>query len=94
MTVIRKFANELFGFKSFISHKYSAPVVSDFVSTAHKEVPKRMVTFAPQVFSIPAKEQNKQLVAVMLPFKYAATFAAVKAACDSLSLTCLKADDI
>lgn len=80
--------------KSFISHKYSAPVVSDFVSTAHKEVPKRMVTFAPQVFSIPAKEQNKQLVAVMLPFKYAATFAAVKAACDSLSLTCLKADDI
>ena len=80
--------------KSFISHKYSVPVVSDFISTAHTEVPKRMVTFAPQVFSVPTKAQDKKLVSVMLPFIYTDTFGAIKAACDSLSLTCLKADDI
>lgn len=80
--------------KSFISHKYSAPVVADFISTAHTEVPKRMITFSPQVFAVPTKEQNKKLIAVMLPFKYASTFDAIKTACDSLHLDCKKADDI
>ena len=80
--------------KSFISHKYSGSVIADFVSTAHTEVPKRMITFSPQVFSIPTKEQDKKLIAVMLPFKYVASFEAVKAACVSLHLDCKKADDI
>lgn len=80
--------------RSFISHKYSAPVVADFISTAHTEVPRRMITFSPQVFAVPTKEQDKKLVAVMLPFKHSATFDAVKNACDSLHLDCKKADDI
>ena len=92
--IVKKDPQNLQELKSFIAHKYSTPVVSDFISTAHAEVPKKMITFAPQVFSVPTKEQDSKLVAVMLPFIYNDTFEVVKSACDSLSLSCLKADDI
>lgn len=80
--------------KGFVSRKYSVPLVSDFVSTAHSEVPKRMITFSPQVFSIPQKDQNDKLVSVMLPFSQAKTFDSIKKACGNLSLECKKGDDI
>jgi hypothetical protein len=80
--------------KHFISDKYSAPIVSEFISTAHTETPKKMITFSPQVFEIPTKPQNEKLVTVMLPFKLQASFTAVKNACDKLGLECKKADDI
>jgi hypothetical protein len=81
--------------KAFISDKYSIPAVSDFISTAHTTgPPKRIVTFAPQVFAVPDKPQNDKLVTVMFPFKYGATFEAVRGVCDKLGLQCLKADDI
>jgi len=44
-------------------------------------MPKRLISFAPQVFSIPDKPQNEKLVAVMLPFKQLRTFEAVKNVC-------------
>ncbi len=53
-----------------------------------------MITFSPQVFAVPTKEQDKKLIAVMLPFKYNATFEAIKSVCDTLHLDCKKADDI
>ena len=80
--------------KHFISYKYSTPIVSEFISTAHIETPKKMITFSPQVFEIPTKPQNEKLVTVMLPFKLQASFTAVKSACDNLVLECKKADDI
>lgn len=86
--------NNLQEIKSYLAQKYSSPTVSEFISTAHIEVPRRMITFSPQVFAVPNKEQNKKLVAVMLPFKLSQTFTAVKKACDDLGLECKKADDI
>ncbi len=86
--------NNLREIRAFISDKYSKPQVSEFVSTAHIEVPKRMVTFSPQVFTIPNKEQNEKLVAVMLPFKETNTFNEIKKCCDEMGLECKKADDI
>ena len=80
--------------KIYLSDKYSAPQVSEYISTAHEEMPKRMITFSPQVFNIPTKSQNDKLVTVMLPFTQQAAFASVKNACDNLGLECKKADDI
>ncbi len=80
--------------KAFIASKYSTPIVVDFISTAHKEVPKRMINFSPQVFTVPIKEQNKKLVAVMLPFTLSDTFESIKSVCTGLGLECKKADDI
>ncbi len=80
--------------KSFVSDKYATPPVAKFISTAHSESTKRVITFSPQVFTIPTKEQDKKLVAVMLPFTYVLTFSAVRLACDQLNLECKKADDI
>lgn len=80
--------------KIYLSDKYSAPQVSEYISTAHEEMPKKMITFSPQVFSIPTKPQNDKLVTVMLPFTQQAAFTSVKNACDNLGLECKKADDI
>lgn len=80
--------------KTYLSQKYASPVVSEFISTGHSEMPKRMITFSPQVFSIPTKGQNNKLVAVMLPFTLNQTFEAIKKSCDELGLECKKADDI
>ena len=80
--------------KIYLSDKFSAPQVSEYISTAHTEVPKKMITFSPQVFDIPNKSQNDKLVTVMLPFTQQGAFTAVKNACDNLGLECKKADDI
>ncbi len=80
--------------KSHLSEKFSTPLVSDLISTAHNETPKRIVTFSPQVFEIPNKAQNDKLVTVMFPFKQQKSFEAVKQACYNLHLDCAKADDI
>ena len=93
-SIISKDPKNLQELKHFISDKYSTPIVSEFISTSHAEMPKRMVTFSPQVFEIPTKPQNEKLVTVMLPFKLQESFTAVKHACDKLGLECKKADDI
>lgn len=80
--------------KAYISDLYGTPSVSEFVSTAHTQVPRQMITFAPQVFSIPDKPQNEKLVSVMFPFSYPHTFEAIKGTCVKLGLDCLKGDDI
>lgn len=92
--IIKKDPKNIKEIQSYISQKFSTPLVSDFISTAHTEGPKKMIAFAPQVFSVPDKEQNKKLVAVMLPFKHVKTFEAIKRGCDQLNLECKKADDI
>jgi hypothetical protein len=92
--IITKDQKNIEEIKSYLARKYATPIVSEFVSTAHAEVPKKMITFSPQVFSIPSKSQNKKLVAVMFPFIHSKTFDAIKECCDNLMLECMKADDI
>ena len=92
--IVEKDPTNLEEIKTYVSKKYSTPQVYDFISTAHTEVPKKMISFSPQVFSIPAKEQNKKLVAVMFPFSQAKTFEVIKDTCTELGLDCKKADDI
>jgi hypothetical protein len=93
-SIINKDSKNFQQLKHFISDRYSAPKVSEFISTTHIETPKKMIIFSPQVFEIPTKPQNEKLVTVMLPFKLQASFAAVKNACVKLGLECKKADDI
>lgn len=92
--MIKKDPENLKELKLYISEKYSTPQVSEFISTAHLEIPKRMITFSPQVFEIPSKPQNDKLISVMLPFNLQPSFTAIKNACDNLGLDCMKADDI
>lgn len=92
--IIKQNPENLKDIKIYLSDKYSAPQVSEYISTAHEEVPKRMITFSPQVFNIPTKSQNDKLVTVMLPFTQQAAFKSVKNACENLGLECKKADDI
>lgn len=99
MEVIGDFVQEdkdnMANLKAYMAGKFGTPEVSEFISTAHTtELPKHMITFAPQVFHVPDKPQREKLVTVMLPFKYEATFNTVKGVCDKLGLECLKADDV
>jgi hypothetical protein len=80
--------------KKYISEKYSIPQTAEFISTAQTEMPKRLITFSPHVFSVPTKLLNEKLVSVMLPFKEVLTFDAIKKSCSDLNLTCKKADDL
>jgi hypothetical protein len=95
LTEITKREPKNFGeIKSYLSDKFSTPEISDFISTAQTETPKRIITFSPQVFEIPTKPQNDKLVTVMLPFKLQKSFDSIKKVCDNLNLDCVKADDI
>lgn len=92
---VRTDLHNLSHLKAYMAERTSPPVVSDFVSTAHiTGPPKRLITFAPQVFAVPDKPQNENLVTVMFPFRYGATFDTIKGVCDKLGFECLKADDI
>jgi predicted transcriptional regulator len=77
-------------------YKYKAKGLSknNQSNFSNMEVLKKLITFSPQVFTIPNNPQNKRLVAVMLPFKQEKTFEAIKEVCDDLNLECKKADDI
>ena len=71
-------------------------VVPDFVSTIHSSAPERVITFAPDVFRIPDKPVNSNLVSVMMPFegRFSGTYAAIRNVCAKLGIECKRADDI
>lgn len=74
-----------------------APVHGEFVSSAIEEVtPERLITFSPNVFAVPNKALQDNLVSVMMPFsaEFNGTYNAIKRACLELSLDCVRADDI
>ena len=60
-----------------------------------KEV-ERKITFAPNVFQVPAALPENDLVAVMMPFarEFDPTIAAIRSACAKVGMRCLRADDI
>lgn len=56
---------------------------------------ERKISFAPNVFSIPDGEVEVDLVTVMMPFAgFDGVYSAIKNACSTVGLRCLRADDI
>lgn len=92
--MVKKDGRNLTEIESYLSDKFASPEISEFISTAQTETPKRIITFSPQVFEVPTKKQNDRLVTVMLPFSLQKTFESIKEACESHNLECIKADDI
>ncbi len=70
--------------------------VPDFISTVQPAVPERVITFAPDVFRIPAKPAETNVLSVMMPFesKFSGTYAAIRSVCAKLNIDCKRADDI
>lgn len=74
--------------------KYDTSVDAQFISSS--EPSGRKIVFSPSVFKVPEKDVNDSLVSVMMPFSAGldGVFLTLKTACDSLGLTCKKADNI
>jgi hypothetical protein len=73
------------------------PTYGEFVSTATEDrMPEKVITFCPEVFRVPKKQPQDQLIAVMMPFQaeFAPTYDAIKKACIAAGLYCFRADDI
>lgn len=78
-------------------HVKVCPLHGEFISTAYDVPPtERLLTFKPEIFKVPEKQQNPRLVSVMMPFNpgFNGTYEAVKRVADYMSLQCLRADDI
>ena len=72
-------------------------IAGGYVSTAvPRSKAKRVITFAPKVFSVPEGEPDSQSVAVMMPFaaEFTPVCNAIRAACEDVPLSCCRADDI
>ncbi|QHV95395.1 hypothetical protein [Spirosoma endbachense] len=70
--------------------------VPDFISTVQAAAPERVITFAPDVFRIPDKLVESNVLSVMMPFegRFAGTYAAIRTVCAKLGIECKRADDI
>lgn len=77
--------------ESYIDKKF--PSESHYISAKPSE---RKITFAPNVFQVPDSYVELDLAAVMMPFaaEFNAVHEAIKCACASNGLRCLRADDI
>lgn len=73
----------------------AAPIAS-YVSTAQSRPPERIVTFAPDVFRVPDKPVEANVLSVMMPFegRFAGTYQAIRNVCARLGINCKRADDI
>ena len=90
-TVIEKDAKALRIIEDYLGEHY--PGNDEYVSAKPSE---RRIVFAPIVFQTPEGRVEPDLVAVMMPFdaKFNPVFDAIKMACTSCSLRCLRSDDI
>lgn len=68
----------------------------EFISTVQARQPDRVVTFAPDVFRIPDKAVEPNVLSVMMPFegRFAGTYTAIRNVCGRLGIDCKRADDI
>lgn len=71
-------------------------VAPEFVSTVQGRVPERVVTFAPDVFQVPDKPVEVNVLSVMMPFesRFAGTYNAIRNVSERLGIDCKRADDI
>jgi len=77
--------------ESYLDRKF--PGESHFISAKPSE---RKITFAPNAFQVPDSYVQLYLVAVMMPFaaELCAVYEAIRRACASNTLECLRVDDI
>jgi hypothetical protein len=77
--------------ESYLDKKF--PGESHYISAKPSE---RKITFAPNVFQVPDGYVELDLAAVMMPFaaEFSAVHEAIKRACATNGLRCLRADDI
>ncbi|MBO0951613.1 hypothetical protein [Fibrella forsythiae] len=69
---------------------------NEFVSTNRTVIPERVIRFAPDVFQIPDKSVEPDVLSVMMPFegRFNGTYLAIRNVCARLNITCRRADDI
>lgn len=99
--LISESSSNLYEIEHFVEAKKATmnqPVreVPDFISTVQNVVPERVITFAPDVFRIPAKPVEANVLSVMMPFesKFSGTYTAIRNVCARLGIDCKRADDI
>jgi hypothetical protein len=96
--LIRESNSNLLEIERFIEAKKANPVkpIREFVSTVQTGQPERVVTFAPDVFRVPDKPVEANVLSVMMPFesKFSGTYAAIRSVCTNLRIECRRADDI
>ena len=99
--LISESSSNLYEMERFVEAKKSTlnrPVrdVPEFVSTAQASIPERVITFAPDVFRIPVKSVESNVLSVMMPFesKFSGTYTAIRNVCAKLGINCKRADDI
>ena len=69
----------------------------NFISTAiDRSRVQKFITFTPDVFAVPDKEVQENLVSVMMPLaaEFDDVYAAIKASCTANNVICYRADDI
>ncbi|MCX6213114.1 hypothetical protein [Spirosoma sp.] len=99
--LISESSSNLYEIEHFIEAKKatmhrSVRDVPDFISTVQSREPERVITFAPDVFRIPDKPVESNILSVMMPFesRFSGTYTAIRNVCDRLSIECKRADDI
>ncbi|GAB4015600.1 hypothetical protein [Spirosoma koreense] len=105
LQVLSKLINEsnsnLYEIERFVEAKKAAleqgvQEAPEFVSTVQAVAPERVITFAPDVFRIPNKPVETNVLSVMMPFesKFSGTYNAIRNVCAKLGIDCKRADDI
>jgi AbiJ N-terminal domain 5 len=96
--LINESNNNLIEIERFVEAKKLNPIkpVREFISTVQTRIPERVITFAPDVFRIPEKSVETNVLSVMMPFegKFSGTYAAIRSVCAKLRIECRRADDI
>lgn len=89
---IEDFVNE----KKMKDKQPVAQAINEFVSTTRTTIPERVIRFAPDVFQIPDKSVESNVLSVMMPFegRFAGTYLAIRNVCARLNIVCRRADDI
>lgn len=84
--------------KEYLSEKTGEINPSSVISTFTQKPLKSAIVFSPdpEIFKIPEKEQNPNLVSVMMPFNanLNGTIGTIKKTCKELNIECKRADDI
>ena len=99
--LITESSSNLYEIERFVEAKkatmhQSTRAIPEFVSTIQTITPERVITFAPDVFRIPDKPVEANLLSVMMPFeaRFAGTYAAIRNVCARMGIVCKRADDI
>lgn len=90
-TIVERAPNTLQIIEHYLDDKF--PGESHYISAKPAE---RKITFAPHVFEVPEGYVELDLAAVMMPFakEFDSVHTAIKQACESHRLRCVRADDI